>query len=157
MSEITWSVKGALNVLLQSFSSTSIWTSKVEHIVSFTAIFSNICTAHPQKRLFIHFRCKILTPPFDSPTTKFRRFGDVFRWLLHFICRISAIFLLPVCLTYWPRKYTTRVDPHVDNSHKVWRPFADPFLNYEWQRFPSVAIENAYAATAHAPNNMTRK
>jgi len=25
-----------------------------------------------------------------------------------------------VCLTYWPRKYTTRVDPHVDNSHQVW-------------------------------------
>ena len=24
---------------------------------------------------------------------------------------MSAIFLLPVCLTYWPRKYTTRVDP----------------------------------------------
>ena len=23
-------------------------------------------------------------------------------------------------LTYWPRKYTTRVDPHVDNSHQVW-------------------------------------
>jgi len=22
-----------------------------------------------------------------------------------------SIFLLPVCLTYWPRKYTTRVDP----------------------------------------------
>jgi len=32
---------------------------------------------------------------------------------------MSAIFLLPVCLTYWPRKYTTRVDPHVDNSHQV--------------------------------------
>jgi len=31
---------------------------------------------------------------------------------------MSAIFLLPVCLTYWPRKYTTRVDRHVDNSHK---------------------------------------
>jgi len=30
---------------------------------------------------------------------------------LQFICRISAIFLLPVCLTYWPRKYTTAVDP----------------------------------------------
>ena len=28
---------------------------------------------------------------------------------------MSAIFLLPVCLTYWPRKYTTCVDPHVDN------------------------------------------
>ena len=24
---------------------------------------------------------------------------------------MSAIFLLSVCLTYWPRKYTTRVDP----------------------------------------------
>ena len=33
---------------------------------------------------------------------------------------MSAIFLLPVCLTYWPRKYTTRVDPHVDNSHHIW-------------------------------------
>jgi len=34
---------------------------------------------------------------------------------------MSATFLLPVCLTYWPRKYTTRVDPHVDNSHQpVW-------------------------------------
>jgi len=33
---------------------------------------------------------------------------------------MSAIFLHPVCLTYWPRKYTTRVDPHVDNSHQVW-------------------------------------
>jgi len=39
---------------------------------------------------------------------------------LHFIFWMSAIFLLPVCLTYWPRKYTTRVDPHIDNSHKVW-------------------------------------
>jgi len=39
---------------------------------------------------------------------------------MHFICWMSAIFLLPVCLTYWRRKYTTRVDPHVDNSHLVW-------------------------------------
>ena len=60
----------------------------------------------------MNFRCK-----FDSPTpisyysAKFRRFGDVFRWLLHFIFWMSAIFPLPVCLTYWPRKYTTRVDP----------------------------------------------
>ena len=36
------------------------------------------------------------------------------------MCWMSAIFLLPVCLTYWPRIYTTRVDPHVDNSHQVW-------------------------------------
>jgi len=36
------------------------------------------------------------------------------------MCWMSATFLLPVCLTYWPRKYTTCVDPHVDNSHQVW-------------------------------------
>jgi len=33
---------------------------------------------------------------------------------------MSAIFLLQVCLTYWSWKYTTRVDSHVDNFHKVW-------------------------------------
>jgi len=68
------------------------------------------------------------TLPFDSPTpiscysAKFQRFGNVFCWFLHFrpICRMSAIYLLPVCLTYWPTKYTTRVDSHVDNSHQVW-------------------------------------
>ena len=31
------------------------WTSKV----SFTAIFSNICTVHAQKRLFMNFRYKL--------------------------------------------------------------------------------------------------
>jgi len=36
------------------------------------------------------------------------------------MCWMSAIFLLLVCLTYWSRKYTTRIDPHVDNSHQVW-------------------------------------
>jgi len=34
------------------------WTSKVDNIVSFTAIFSNICTAHAPKRLFMNFRRK---------------------------------------------------------------------------------------------------
>ena len=31
---------------------------KFEHIVAFAPIFSNICTAHAQKRLFMNFRCK---------------------------------------------------------------------------------------------------
>ena len=31
---------------------------------------------------------------------------------------MSAIFLLPVCLTYWPRKCTTRVDPTLILSTK---------------------------------------
>ena len=43
---------------------------------------------------------------------------------------MSAIFLLPVCLTYWPRKYTTRVDPHVDNSHQVWSWYDHPLPSY---------------------------
>ena len=34
------------------------WTSKVEHIAAFTAIFSNICTAHAHKRLFMNIWCK---------------------------------------------------------------------------------------------------
>jgi len=43
---------------------------------------------------------------------------------------MSAIFLLPACLTYWPRKYTTRVDPHVDNSHQVWSWYDHPLPSY---------------------------
>jgi len=44
-----------------------------------------------------------------------RRFTLIF---LHLIFWMSVIFLLPVSLTYWPKTYTTRVDPHVDNSHE---------------------------------------
>jgi len=33
---------------------------KVEHIVAFTAIFSNICTAHAHKRSFMNFRCEFI-------------------------------------------------------------------------------------------------
>ena len=53
-----------------------------------------------------------------------------FRWFLHFIFWMSAIFLLPVCLTYWPGKYTTRVDPHVDNFHQVWSWYDHPLPSY---------------------------
>jgi len=35
------------------------WAVKVEHIVAFTVIFSNIYTAPAQKRLFMNFRCKL--------------------------------------------------------------------------------------------------
>ena len=43
---------------------------------------------------------------------------------------MSAIFLLPVCLTYWPRKYTTRASPHVDNSHQVLSWYDHPLPSY---------------------------
>ena len=61
MREITRSVKGALKCLIAVVlvdDDLQYWTSKVEHIVSFTAIFSNICTARAQKRLFMNFRSK---------------------------------------------------------------------------------------------------
>jgi len=61
MREITRSVKVALKCLIAVVLvnvELPYCTSKVEHVVAFTAIFSNICTAHAQKRLFINFRCK---------------------------------------------------------------------------------------------------
>ena len=33
-------------------------------------------------------------------------------------------------LTYWPRKYTTRVDPHVDNSRQVWSWYVHTLPSY---------------------------
>ena len=61
---------------------------------------------------------------------KIWRFGDVLRWFLHLIFSMSAIFLLPTCLTYWSRKYTTRVDPHIDNFHKVWSWYGHTLPSY---------------------------
>jgi len=61
--------------------------------------------------------------PWPLFSVRVQNFGDLATFsvvFLHFICWMSAIFLLPFCLTYWPRKYTTRVDPHVDKSHQVW-------------------------------------
>jgi len=43
---------------------------------------------------------------------------------------MSAVFLFSVCLTYWPRKYTTRVDPYVDNSQQVWSWYDHPLPSY---------------------------
>jgi len=61
MREITRSVKVALKCLIAVVLvdvDLPYWTSKVKHLVAFTAIFSNICTAHAQKRLFMNFRCE---------------------------------------------------------------------------------------------------
>jgi len=109
---------------------------KLSILVAFTAIFSNICTAHVQKRLFMNFRCKcrhrrsIRRPRFP---VRVQNFGDLATFsvdFLHFIFWMPAIFLLPVCLTFWPRKYTTCVDPHADNSHQVWSWYDHPLPSY---------------------------
>jgi len=43
---------------------------------------------------------------------------------------MSAIFLLPVCLQYWPKKYTTRVDHNDDNFHQVRSWYDHPLPSY---------------------------
>jgi len=61
MCEITRSVIVALRCLIAVVLvdvDLPYWTLKVEHLVAFTAIFSNICTTHAQKRLFMNFQCK---------------------------------------------------------------------------------------------------
>ena len=55
MREITRSVKAALKCIIAAV---LVDVDLVEHLVAFTAIFSNICTAHAKKRLFVNFRCK---------------------------------------------------------------------------------------------------
>jgi len=97
--------------------------------------FSNICSAHAQKRLFINFFVNLDTAVrFADPDflleCKISAIWRRFPLILHFICSMSAIFLLPVCLTYWRRMYITRVDPNVDNSYLVWSWYDHPFLSY---------------------------
>jgi len=56
MREITRFVKVALKCLIAVELvdvDLPYWTSKVEHLVAFAAIVSNIYTAHAQKRLFM--------------------------------------------------------------------------------------------------------
>ena len=104
------------------------WTSKVEHLIAFRATGSNICRS-------------IRRPRFPIRVQNFGEFGDVLCWFLHSIFWMSAIFLLPVCLTYWPRKYATRVDPHVDNSHQVWSWYDHTLPSYTSRDFVTLTFD----------------
>ena len=91
--EITRSVKVALVAVKVAVVLVDVdlpyWTSKVEQLVAFPATVSNICTAHAQKRLFMHFRCKfrhrrsIRRPRFPI---RVQNFGD------------SALFYVNFCI-----------------------------------------------------------
>ena len=67
------------------------WTSKVEHLVAFAAIVSNICTAHAQKRLYMHFRRKfrfrrsIRRPRFPIRVLNFADLATLYVDFLHLI------------------------------------------------------------------------
>ena len=95
MREITRSVKVALKCLIEVVLvdvDLPYWTSKVEHIVAFTVMFSNICTAHAQKRLFMNFRCKfrhrrsVRRPRFPITVQNFSDLATFPLILAFFIC-----------------------------------------------------------------------
>jgi len=111
------------------------WTSKVEHIAAFTAIFSNICTAHAQKRLFTNFQCKF----------RHRRSIPRPRFLLE--CKISAIWWrFPLIFPFYipnvshistsglfdllTEKVYHTSRHHVDYSHQVWSWYDHPLPTY---------------------------
>ena len=126
MREITRSVKVALKCLITVVLvdvDLPYWTSKVEHLVAFTAIVSNIllsmrkngCLETSGKSCgdlatfsvdffgILYAEChSILLPRFSYilHSAKFRRFGDVFHRFLHFISWKFAVFLLPLYFTY---------------------------------------------------------
>ena len=55
-----------------------------------------------------------------------RRFPLIFAFYI-----LNVRYISTSCfLTYWPRKYTTRVDPHVDNFHEVWSWYDHPLPSY---------------------------
>jgi len=59
-----------------------------------------------------------------------RRFPLIFAFYILNVRHIEIWRTFPVCVTYWPRKYTTRVDPHVDNSHQVRSWYDHPLPSY---------------------------
>jgi len=89
MREITRSVKVALKCLIAVVLvdvDLPYWTLKVEDLVAFAAIISNICTAHAQKRLFMHFSCCAwrITWPTLLPSLKTLRLSVLELWVITF-------------------------------------------------------------------------
>ena len=105
----------------------------------FTLLYFKSCAyshiyGHFQQHLYcacaetviMNFRCKfrhrrsIRRPRFPIRVQNFSDLATFSVVFFLFVCWMSAIFLLLVWLTYWPRKYITRVEPHVDYSCQVW-------------------------------------
>ena len=120
-------------------------------LVAFTAIFSNICTAHAQKRLFMKFRCKvrhrcsIRRPRFPI---RLQNFSDMATFSVdfgilyaecppHFYFRVVWPTDLesiphvtwPCDLDLWPVDLEHGA-PRDQPFYRVWRPYAYLFLSY---------------------------
>jgi len=91
-------------------------TSKLENIVAFTAIFSNICTARAQKRLSMNFRCKFRhrgSIPWPRFPVRVQNFGDLATFSVDFCILYSECppyfyfrFVWPTDLESIPRAST---------------------------------------------------
>jgi len=137
MREITRSVKVALKchiAVVHVDVGIPYWTLKVEHIVAFGAIFSNICTANAQKRLFRNFRCKfrhrhsIRRPPFP---VRVQNFSDLATFSVDFCI------LCVECPPYfyfrfvWPTNLESI--PHASTPTSIiLTKFEDPTLIHSW-------------------------
>ena len=88
------------------------WTSKVEHIVAFTAIFSNVLLRMRRSGYLwtsgvnLDTAVRFADPDFLSECNISAIWRRI-RWFLHFVCLMSAIFPFLVCLTYLPHALTT--------------------------------------------------
>jgi len=70
-------------------------TSKVEHLIAFTAIFCNVFTVHVRKRLFMNFQCKFRhhrSIPWPRFPYRVRNFGDLATFSIDFF----AFYMLKV-------------------------------------------------------------
>jgi len=73
----------------------------------------------------MNFWCKFRHHAIPRPRFSIRvqNFGDLATFSIDYCILYSECppyFYFRFVLTYWPRKYTTCVDPQVDNSHRVW-------------------------------------
>jgi len=95
------------------------------------------CTAHAQKWLYMSFRLNWYRRSQEIDLlvgATFQRFEDIFRLIFRYANWKSATFLLPVYLTYWPRKYHM-LRPHDDNFHQVWSRYDVSEVSNYWRLF----------------------
>jgi len=160
------------------------WTSKVEHLRPFSAtfvlricrngylwtsgdlatFFVDFCILYSECPTYFYFRFVWPTdlesiPHASTPTmiilTKFEVDMTIHCRVTAFLSRHVTWWIWP--LTFWPWTVVIHGGSRDQPCHQVWRPYSYSFMSYELQRFPLISIGNANAATAHAPDHVTRE
>jgi len=68
---------------------------------------------------------------------------------------IRYVTLWPWPLTFWPWSVVVHGRSRGQPLHQVWRSYGYPFFSYKFWQLPYDTIDNAFAATAHAPYHVT--